>query len=166
MEKYLEKMSFSGHIANKFQSPHYSPAEYQKPHCKQDERSLLSCSTVWGTCNSTTGTHCTYSEILVLPSLQLAGPSFSRKHDFVVIVHERLRYTHWNQSSPTSEIEWLCVDVDGCKIVNVCKPSPTLLWSQNLPLFPHPIFHAGNFNCRHVNWGNDNYSPDGECLAG
>ena len=26
--------------------------------------------------------------------------------------------------------------------------------------------YAGDFNCRHADWGYDNNSPDGECLAG
>ena len=70
-----------------------------------------------------------------------------------------------NQSPPTLEIEWLCVYVDGYKIVNVYKPPPTRLRSLDLPLFLHPCLYAGDFNCRHVHWGYDN-SPDGESLAG
>ena len=64
-------------------------------------------------------THCTDAEKLVLPHYQLAGSSLSRKHGLATFVHERLRYTFLDQSPPTSEIEWLCVDVDGYKIVNV-----------------------------------------------
>ena len=64
-----------------------------------------------------------------------------------------------DQSPPTSEIEWLCVDVDGYKIVNVYKPPPTR--TLNLPVFPHPCLYAGNFNCRHADWGYDDNSPDG-----
>ena len=55
------------------------------------------------------------------------------------------------------------VDVDGYKIVNVYKPLPTRL---HLPVFPHPCLYAGNFNCRHADWGYDDNTPDGECLAG
>ena len=36
----------------------------------------------------------------------------------------------------------------------------------DLPVFPHHCLYAGNFNCRHADWGNDDNSPDGECLAG
>ena len=72
-------------------------------------------------------THCTDAEKLVLPSYQLAGSSLSRKHGLATFVHERLRYMLLDQSPPTSEIEWLCVDVDGYKIVNVYKPPPTRL---------------------------------------
>ena len=73
--------------------------------------------------------------------------------------------TH-RHTPPTSEIEWLCVDVDGYKIVNVYKPPPTRLRSLDLPMFPHPCLYAGDFNCRHADWGYDDNSPDGECLAG
>ena len=111
-------------------------------------------------------THCTDAEKLVLPNYQLAGSSLSRKRDLATFVHERLRYTLLNQSPPTSEIEWLCVDVDGCKIVNVYKPLPTRLRSLDLPVFTHLSPYAGDFNYRHADWGYDDNSPDGECLAG
>ena len=71
-----------------------------------------------------------------------------------------------DQSPLTSKIEWLCVDVDGYKIVNVYKPPPTRLRTLYLPVFPHPCLYAGDFNCRHADWGYNDNSPDGECLAG
>ena len=111
-------------------------------------------------------THCTDAEKLVLPNYQLAGSSLSRKHGLATFVHERLRYTLLDQSPPTSEIEWLCVDVDGYKIVNIYKPPPTQLRTLDLPVFPHPCLYAGDFNCRHADWGYDDNTPDGECLAG
>ena len=69
------------------------------------------------------------------------------------------------QSPFTSESEWLCVDVDGYKIVNVYKPPPTPLQTTDLPVFPHPILYSGDFNCPHVNWGYSSNSADGECLV-
>ena len=111
-------------------------------------------------------THCTDAEKLVLPNYQLSGSSLSRKHGLDTFVHERLRYTLLDRSPQTSEIEWLCVDVDGYKIVKVCKPPPTRLRFLNLPVFPHPCLYAGDFNCRHADWGYNDNSPDGECLAG
>ena len=71
-----------------------------------------------------------------------------------------------DQSPLTSEIEWLCVDVDDHKIVNVYKPPPTRLQTLDLPVFPHPCLYAVDFNCRHADWGYDDNSSDGECLAG
>ena len=97
--------------------------------------------------------HCTDAEKLVLPNYQLAGSSLSRKHGLATFVHERLRYTLLDQSPPISEIEWLCMDVDGYKIVNVYKPPPTRLRTLDLPMFPHPCFYAGDFNCGHADWG-------------
>ena len=87
-------------------------------------------------------THCTNAEKLILPNYQLAGFSLSRKHGLVTFVHERLRYTLLDQFPPTSEIEWLCLDVDGYKIVNVYKPPPTRLRSLDLPVFPHPCLYV------------------------
>ena len=108
--------------------------------------------------------HCTDAEKLVLPNYQLAG-SLSRKHGPAIFVHKRLRYMLLDQSPPTSKIEWLHVDVDGYKIVNIYKPSPMRLQTLDLPVFPHPCLYAGDFNCRHANWGYDDNSPDSECLA-
>ena len=56
--------------------------------------------------------------------------------------------------------------LDGYKIVNIYKPLPTQLQSLDLPVFPHPCLYAGDFNCRHADWGYDNNSLDGKCLAG
>ena len=39
------------------------------------------------------------------------------------------------------------------------------LETLDLPVFPHPCLYAGDFNCRHADWGYDDNSPDGECLA-
>ena len=73
-------------------------------------------------------THCTSAQTLVLPDYQLAGFSLSREHGLATFVHKRLNWILFDQSPPTSETEWLCVDVDGYKIVNfrnlyrfVCK---------------------------------------------
>ena len=90
-------------------------------------------------------THCTDAEKLVLPNYQLADSSLSRKHGLATFVHDRLRYTLLEQSPRTSEIEWLCVDVDGYKIVNVYKLPPTRLRTLNLPVFPHPCLYAAIF---------------------
>ena len=110
--------------------------------------------------------HCTSAQRLVLPDYQLAGFSLSRKHGLATFVHERLKWTLFHQSSPTSETEWLCVDVDGCKIVNVYKPPPIRLQVFDLPVFPHPCLYVGDFNCQHVDWGYDANKADGKCLVG
>ena len=112
-------------------------------------------------------THCTSAKKLILPSFQPARYySLTRKHDFATFVNKRLRFTLLDQSSPTSEIEWLCVDVDGYEIFSVYKPLPMRLQSLDLPLFPHPYLHGSNFNCHNVDWGYDNNCLNGECLAG
>ena len=33
-------------------------------------------------------------------------------------------------------------------------------------MFSHPCLYAGDFNCRYADWGYDDNSPNGECLAG
>ena len=85
-------------------------------------------------------TYCTPSEKLKLPSFALAGFFLSRKHGLATFVQERQKFTLLKQSPLKSEIEWLCVDVDGHKIVNVYKPPPTRPQASDLPVFPHPVF--------------------------
>ena len=110
-------------------------------------------------------THCTNADKLAVPSFVLAGSTLSRKHGLATFVHERLNWTLVDQSQATSETEWLCVDVDGYKIVNVYKPPPTRLQTSDLPVLPHPCLYAGDFNSPHVHWGYNTCSTDGEFLA-
>ena len=150
-----KNLSFSGHIAYKFRRPIILQLNIEGltaskmnvlHHLTMQSEALVILLQE---------THCTDAEKLVLPNYQLAGSSLSRKHGLATFVHERLRYTLLGQSPPTSEIEWLCVDVDGYKMIRFL----------DLPVFPHPCFYAGDFNCRHADWGYDDNSPDGECLA-
>ena len=108
--------------------------------------------------------HCYSSEKLTLPSFALAGLSLSRKHGLATFVHEQLKYTLLNQFPLKSEIECLCVDVDGFKIVNVYKPPPTRLQASDLPVFP-PCLYVGDFNGPHADWSYDANSVDGEWLG-
>ena len=89
-----------------------------------------------------------------------------KKHGLAMFVHERLKRTLFHQSPPSSETEWLCIDVDGYKIVNVYKPQLIHLQVSNLPVFPHLCLYAGDSNRQHVDWGYDANSADGECLVG
>ena len=163
------KLPFSGHIANKFRRPTILQLNIEGltasnmnvfHHLAMQSEALVILLQE---------TYCTDAERLVLPNYQLAGSSLSRKHGLATFPHEQLRYTLLDQSPLTSEIEWLCVDVDGYKIVNVYKSPPTRLRTLDLPVFPHPCLYAGNFNCRLADWSyndNKNNSPDSECLSG
>ena len=111
-------------------------------------------------------THCTYAQRLVLPDYQLGGFSLSRNHGLATFVRERLKWTLFDQSPPTLETEWLCIDVDGYKIVNVYKPPPIRLQVSDLPVFLHTCLYAGGFYCQHVDWCYDANSADGKCLVG
>ena len=110
-------------------------------------------------------THCTGADKLTIPGFALAGSSLSRKHGLATFVHDPLKWTFVDQSPTTSETEWLCVDVNGYRIVNVYKPQPTRLQASALPVFPHLVLYAGNFNCPHVNWGYRTSSAGKECLV-
>ena len=110
-------------------------------------------------------THCTSADKLVLPNFTLAGFILSRRHGIATFVHERLSWSFINQSSAQSEIEWLCVDVVGFKIVNVYKPPPSRFMPASVPVFPPPCLYAGDFNCQHEDWGYNINTPDGENLA-
>ena len=154
------KLPLSGHIANKFRKPTtilqlniegLTASKMNVLHhlAMQSEALVILLQE----------THCTDVEKLVLPNDQLAGSYLSKKHGLATFFHERLRYTLLDQSPPTLEIEWRCVDVDGYKIVNVYKPPPTRLRTLDLPVFPHPCLYAGEFSCRHADWGYDDNSP-------
>ena len=106
------KLPFSGHIANKFRRPTILQLNIEGltaskmnvlHHLAMQSEALVILLLE---------THCTDAEKLVLPNYQLAGSSLSRKHGLVTFVHERLRYMLLDQSPLTSEIKWLCVDID------------------------------------------------------
>ena len=84
-------------------------------------------------------TQCTRADKLAIPDFALAGYSLTRKHGHAMFAHDRVRWTLVDQSPTTSESEWLCMDIDVCKIVNVYKPSPTQLQASDLPVFLTPI---------------------------
>ena len=143
------KLPLSGHIANKFRRPTILQLNIEGLTASimnilhylamQSEALVILLQE----------THCTDAEIGT-SELPTTGFSLSRKHGLATFVHERLRYTLLDQSPPTSKIKWLCVDVDGYKIVNVYKPPPTRLRTLDLSVFPHPCLYAGSFNCRHA----------------
>ena len=147
-------MPFSGHIAKKFQTPTILPLNNASkmnffPYLALQFEVLVILLQE---------THSTNAEKLVLPSFQLAWSFLSRKHGLATFVQERITYNKQGmllvQSPPTSEIKWLCVDViDGYEIFN---------GSLDLPMFRQPCFCAGNFNCRHVDWGYNDNNPDGK----
>ena len=133
------KLPFSGHIANKFRRPTILQLNIEGltaskmnvlHHLAMQFEALVILLQE---------THCTDSEKLVLPNYQLAGSSLSRKHGLATFVHERLRYTLLDQSPPTSEIEWLCVNVDGYKIFNIYKPPPTSIANPGSPSVSSPL---------------------------
>ena len=111
-------------------------------------------------------THCTCADNkLTIPGFALAGSSLSRKHGLATFARDRLKWTFVVQSPTTLETEWLYVDVDGYRIVNGYKSPPTRLQVCDLPVFPHPVLYAGDFNCPHVNWGYRTSSTDTERLV-
>ena len=158
------KLSFSGHIANKFRIPTILQLNIEGLTASKIKNLHHLALRSEALVILLQETHCTDAEKLVLPNYQLVGSSLSRKHGLARFVHERLRYTLLDQSPSTSEIEWLCVDVDGYKIVYVYKPPPTPLRSLDLAFFPHSCLSADDFNCRHADWNYDDNNPDVECL--
>ena len=110
-------------------------------------------------------THCTNADWLVIPNYTLAGWISSRKHGLAMFVHERLKWIFADQSFEGSATEWLCVNVDGCKIVNIYKPPNSQLTAIVIAVFESPCRYSGDSNCWHTHWGYDFISPDGECLA-
>ena len=140
------KRTFSGHIANKFQKPTIlrlnieglTTSKMNVLHLALESETLVILLQE---------THCTDAEKLVLLNYQRAGSSLSRKHGLATFVDERLRYTLLDQSPPISEIQWLCVDVDGYKIVNVYNHhqrdcNPWISQCSHTPVFTLSILTA------------------------
>ena len=99
----------------------------------------------------------------MLPGFALAGATISRKHGIATFVQEKLSWSLFGQSSNDSDIEGLCVDICGFKIINkILKPSQ--MTSTSIPMFSHLCLYAGDFNCQHTNWGYTNTNEDGSCL--
>ena len=67
------QLPFSGHITN-VPKTHYFPAEYLRPHCKQDERSSLPCFAVSST---------------LLTGKRLQGPTLAKATSGLVPVFQR-----------------------------------------------------------------------------
>jgi len=102
---------------------------------------------------------------MMIPNFTLAGSTLSRKHDHVIFVHNKLSWTLVDQSPDESTIEWLCVDVDGYKIVNIYKAPPSRLTLTAIPVFPYLCLYSGDFYCQLTNWRYNTISADGECLV-
>ena len=136
------KLPFSGHIANKFRRP--AILQLNIEGLTESKINVLHYFTMQSEALVILlqETHCTDAEKLVLPNYQLVGSSLSREQGLATFVHERLRYTLLDQSPLTSKIEWLCVDVDGYKIVNVNKSPPRRLRSLDLRSVSHPSLYA------------------------
>ena len=109
--------------------------------------------------------HCTCADKLTIPGFTLAVSFLSRKHCLATFVHDRLKWTLVDQFPATSETKWLCVDLDGYRMVNVYKSPLKRLQTSDLPMFSHPVLYAGDFNCPRVNWGYRTSSANGECLV-
>ena len=90
---------------------------------------------------------------LVIPLFSLSGLVSSKKHGLATLVYEKLCWALTDLSPEGSAIEWLCVDVDDCKIVSVYKPPTYRLIPTAIPVFQHPCLYAVDFNCQHTDWG-------------
>ena len=88
-------------------------------------------------------THCTNADQLLILHFTLAGWVSSRKHVLATFVHEKLSCALMNQSLERSSIERFCVDIDGCKIINVDKLPTSQLTPTGIPVFSYPCLYAG-----------------------
>ena len=124
-ECVAHKLLFSGHIIKKFRGPSILQLNIKGLTASKTNVLHHLATQLEAFVILLQETHCTSAEELVLSSHQLVGFSLSRKHGFATFVHQQLKWTLCDQSPTISETEWLCVDVDGYKIVNICKPPPT-----------------------------------------
>ena len=95
-------------------------------------------------------THCTFVDELVFPNFALAESFPSKNHGLATFVQKSLSWTPADHSPEDSEIECLCMDIAGLKIINIYKPPSSLLLTMSLLVFPSPHVYAGDFNSQHV----------------
>ena len=110
-------------------------------------------------------THYKNADQQVILHFTLAGSVSNRKHYLATFAHEKLSWTLVDKLSDILANEWLCVDIDGCKIVNVYKPPTLQLTLIAIPVFPCPCLYASNSNCHHTERGYNYTIPYRECLA-
>jgi len=106
-------------------------------------------------------THCRQASVSQLLTSWVNPEQEPRLATFV---HERSEWSLVGQSPEQSETEWLCVDVTGYKMINVCKPPLLRLTPTAIPTFEHPSLYVGDFNCQHVNRNYNETSSHGESL--
>jgi len=94
----------------------------------------------------------------MIPNFTLTGSSQSRKNGLATFVHNKLSWTLVDQFPDESTIEWLCIDVDRYKIVNIYKPPlsqltptaiPVLLWMLEHQYQPRLGLVSINDRCFH-----------------
>ena len=93
-------------------------------------------------------THLTCADKLTIPGFALTGSFLKRKHGLARFVHDRLKWTFVDQSRATLKTEWLCVDDDGHRIVNlthlhqrVCKRMISQCWLTSFSMLAFLIVH-------------------------
>ena len=136
------KMPFSGHIIKKFRRP--TILQLNIKGLKASKMMVLQELEVLVIVLQET--HCTTTKKLVIANFERAGPSLSKKHGLATLVNEQLKWTLRSQSPPSSNTEWLCMDVD-------------------LPVFPHPSVYTDNFKSPHTDWGYNTNSADRDFLV-
>ena len=108
-------------------------------------------------------THCTNADQPLIPYFTLASWVSSRNHVLATFIHDKHNWSLVDQSSEKSAIEWLCMNIDGRKIVNVLQTINLAIHiSSN---FRFSCLYAADFNCQHTEWGYNYTSPNIECLA-
>ena len=95
-------------------------------------------------CSFLQETHFTNADEMMIPNYTLAGWISSRKHGLTTFAHERLKPTFVDQILEGSTTEWLYVGVDGCKIVDIYKPTNSNLKSIANFVFQHPCLYSGH----------------------
>ena len=85
-------------------------------------------------------THCIHPDQVVTPHFTLASLVLSKKHGLATFVYEKLSWSLTNQSPERSAIEWLCVNVNGCNVVNVYKSPTSPQLPKAIPVSHTPVF--------------------------
>ena len=110
-------------------------------------------------------THKDNNTSLKLPGFTLAGYTKHKHHGLATFVRNNVPWTPVSQSTDDATVEWISTKVAENTIINIYKPPPSRLEPTSIPDVPAPAIYAGDFNCRHIDWGYNTTNEDGSTLT-
>ena len=110
-------------------------------------------------------THCTDEENLTIEGFNIIDFIPSKYHGIATYTCDGITAKFIQKSPEGNPIEWITIDIDGCKIVNIYKPPPATITRRNLPTVTGPTIVCGDLNSRNTAWGYPDTNPNGHSIT-